>query len=74
LTQSWAAWANNVNFYEYNDWQVGVSKDVLGRIREPGVSPEPNKGTQFDLLLKVDGDKLSIDLPGLNEVIYTQQR
>jgi hypothetical protein len=73
LTQSWVAWANDVNSYEYNDWQVGVSKDVLGRVREPGASPEPNIGTQVDLLLTVDGDKLSIDLPGLNEVIYTKQ-
>jgi hypothetical protein len=74
LTQDWVAWANDINFYEYNDWQVGVSKDVSGRIREPGASsPELNKGTQFDLLLKVDGDKLSTNLPGLNEVIYTKQ-
>jgi len=74
VTQYWVDWANEINFYEYNDWQVGVSKDVLGRLRQPGASsPEPNKGTQYDLLLKVDGDKLSIDLPGLNEVIYTKQ-
>jgi len=73
LTQYWVDWANDINSYEYNDWQVGVSKDVLGRVREPGASPEPNIGTQVDLLLTVDGDKLSIDLPGMNEVIYTKQ-
>ena len=74
LSQDWVALINSMNFFEYKDWQVGVSKDVLGRTREPGASsPEPNKGTQFDFLFKVDGDKLSVDLPGLNEIIYTKQ-
>jgi len=73
LAEKWVTVANDMNFYEYNDWQVGISKDVSGRIREPGASPEPNKDTQYDLLLKVDGDKLSMNVPGLNEVIYTKQ-
>jgi hypothetical protein len=61
----WAAgipWAEDVNAYGYNDWQVGVGKDVLGRIREPGAQAVPNKGTQVDLLFKVDGGKLSIQV------------
>ena len=73
LTEDGVALANDMNFYEYNDWQAGISKDVSGKIREPGASPEPNRGTQSDLLLKLDGDKLSIDIPGLSGIIYTKQ-
>ncbi len=73
LTVDGVALANDQGFYEYNDWQVGISKDVSGKVREPGASPELTKGTQFDWVLKVDGDKLSLNLPGLSEVIYTKQ-
>jgi hypothetical protein len=60
MKQEWVSFCNSNNIWGYSDWQLGVSKDCFGRVPQPGYSPAPTEGSQQKLLMKVDGDKLTV--------------
>lgn len=73
LKQEYISWYNSNNLWGYSDWQVGISKDCLGRTALSGYSPAPTMGSQHKAFMKVDGDKLTVnDLAGITE--YTRQK